>query len=962
MRQESSGKKYCIMMAAAVLAILIAVTVPSCRRGKTCIHGDDAHYAQVDSLLRGMTDVDSLVAMVNQYHKNGDVTGEMIALRYQGRTLRHQSRFDEAIAAHSRGLNIAMSVCDTLEIISALNNIGTDYRREGDLSKANGFHYKALSYSNAYSDHISPEAVKARVMALNGIGNIEIELRHYASADSVLRLALQGERSLGSDLGMAINYSNLGAIKRALGEADSAWAYYGESLKHNQLAGNQLGVALCHLNYGELYADERNFSRAQVEYKQAYQLLKELGDAYHWLESCLSLASVSMMLGEKEEALQYVQEAEAEALRINSKEHQARAYHIFYELALLGGDTRSALDFYIKSDALYDSIYGLEKSNEMRHQRTEYETNVKQGEMSLLNNDIAHLKRLRNMMMLFTVLLLIMAGAIIAALLYAARVRVRTQRLMRQVEETRSLFFTNVVHQLRTPLTAIMGATDGIIAQAGGENSPQQRENVEIIERQGNHLLLLVDRILEVGSVRSAVTGPDWRRGDVVAYLRMIVESYREQCVERQIELTYAPTARELEIDVVPHYLNTIVGSLIENAISYSEAYGKITVTSQLVGDMLVIRVADNGMGISQDDLPHVFEAFYRAPAAEQLCEGVGIGLTVVRDMATVMGGSVAVESTLGNGSTFTVSLPCYSNQAGEIQRLAMEVEQVRPVVRKLKYPVEEELTGDAGGNKGRPCILVVEDHSDVARIIGAALGGAYTIQYASNGKHGLAQAAMSQPDLIITDVKMPYMDGLEMCRRLRASQELSHIPVIMLSARTSRSDRILGIKAGADVYMVKPFDSDEIKAWVAKLLEKREKIKDYYSNTLSKKSASAIAGAADDTSINDQALLNSFAGLVEEQMADGGARVNLDQIALRLKMGESQLRRRILELTGKNVAAYIMQLRMEKAMRLLCEHPTMLVGDVAGQCGFGDVAYFSRVFRQHYKMTPTQARNERSS
>lgn len=950
------------MMAAAVLAILIAVTVPSCRRGKTCIHGDDAHHAQVDSLLRGMTDVDSLVAMVNQYHKNGDVTGEMIALRYQGRALRHQSRFDEAIAAHSRGLNIAMSVCDTLEIISALNNIGTDYRREGDLSKANGFHYKALSYSNAYSDHISPEAVKAWVMALNGIGNIEIELRHYASADSVLRLALQGERSLGSDLGMAINYSNLGAIKRALGEPDSAWAYYGESLKHNQLAGSQLGVALCHLNYGELYADERNFSRAQVEYKQAYQLLKELGDAYHWLESCLSLASVSMMLGEKEEALQYVQEAEAEALRINSKEHQARAYHIFYELALLGGDTRSALDFYIKSDALYDSIYGLEKSNEMRHQRTEYETNVKQGEMSLLNNDIAHLKRLRNMMMLFTVLLLIMAGAIIAALLYAARVRVRTQRLMRQVEETRSLFFTNVVHQLRTPLTAIMGATDGIIAQAGGENSPQQRENVEIIERQGNHLLLLVDRILEVGSVRSAVTGPDWRRGDVVAYLRMIVESYREQCVERQIELTYAPTAREVEIDVVPHYLNTIVGSLIENAISYSEAYGKITVTSQLVGDMLVIRVADNGMGISQDDLPHVFEAFYRAPAAEQLCEGVGIGLTVVRDMATVMGGSVAVESTLGNGSTFTVSLPCYSNQAGEIQRLAMVVEQVRPVVRKLKYPVEEEPTGDAGGNKGRPCILVVEDHSDVARIIGAALGGAYTIQYASNGKHGLAQAAMLQPDLIITDVKMPYMDGLEMCRRLRASQELSHIPVIMLSARTSRSDRILGIKAGADVYMVKPFDSDEIKAWVSKLLEKREKIKDYYSNTLSKKSASAIAGAADDTSINDQALLNSFAGLVEEQMADGGARVNLDQIALRLKMGESQLRRRILELTGKNVAAYIMQLRMEKAMRLLCEHPTMLVGDVAGQCGFGDVAYFSRVFRQHYKMTPTQARNERSS
>ena len=587
------------------------------------------------------------------------------------------------------------------------------------------------------------------------------------------------------------------------------------------------------------------------------------------------------------------------------------------------GDVKRALDYHLKSGEMYDSIYGLEKNNEMRHQIAEYEANVKKGEMNVLNKDIKRLHRTRNLMGLFTILLIVMAGAIIAALLYATRVRLRTQRLMRQVEETRSLFFTNVVHQLRTPLTAIMGATDGIVAQAASQDdaaAARQRENVEIIERQGNHLLLLVDRILEVGSVRSALKGPDWRTGDVVGYLRMIVESYRESCVNRQIELTYASNEKEAEADLVPHYLNTIVGNLIENAINYSKDYCKINVTSHVDNNRLIIKVSDNGIGIGADDLPHVFEAFYRAAPAEQLCEGVGIGLTVVRDMVTVMDGSVVVESIQGKGSVFTVTLPCRYRQHESLKRLEMVVDPVRNVVR-------------------------------------AALGQAFEVHFASNGEQGLAHAVELIPDLIITDVKMPYMDGLEMCRRVRESRHLRHIPVIVLSARTSGVDRIRGIEAGADAYMVKPFVAEELRILATKLLENRKILKETYSNTVSIKEA---VPEVEDSSQMDDEFLAAFAGLVDRQMADGVVRMNLGKIAVQLKMGESQLRRRILELTGKSAASYILQLRLEKAMRLLCDRPTMLIGDVAEQCGFSDVAYFSRVFRQHYKVTPTQARNSR--
>ena len=956
MRIPHIGRGPVLRVAGLVLAALLPVLLPACRDNSSRSSSvTDAHYAQLDKSLKVMGDIDSLEAKVRHYRDQGDVTGEIMALKYYGRALRHKSRFDEAIAVHKMGLEKAKAACDTLEIIIMLNNLGSDYRHKGNLSKANGIYYKSLRIIDDFDKSEGRECQGERYSALNSIGNIELELRHYAQADSLFHQSLRGAKAMDDHHSIAVCSASLGHVKRELGELDSARQYYNEALKNNRLVGDKNGEAQCHLNFGKLYADERNYSHAEAEYKWAYDKLKEQGDTYYWLEACLSLVALNTKIGETGEARRYLQEAEAEALRINSIEQQAKVYNMYFDLAMKEGDVKRALDYHLKSEELYDSIYGLEKNNEMRHQIAEYEANVKQGEMKVLNKDIERLHRTRNMMGLFTILLIVMAGAIIAALLYATRVRLRTQRLMRQVEETRSLFFTNVVHQLRTPLTAIMGAADDIIAQAAaqGDAADRRHKSAEVIERQGSMLLLLVDRILEVGGVRSDLKGPDWRTGDVVSYLRMIVESYREACINRQIELTYVPNEKEAQADLVPGYLNTIVGNLIENAINYSNDYCKINVTLHVEDGLLTIKVSDNGIGIGEDDMKHVFDPFYRAARAEQLCEGVGIGLTVVRDMATVMGGSVAVESTIGEGSVFTVTLPCRYRQQEPLQPLEMVVKPVSKVVRKLHWMAEDSEKLQPDGN--RPAVLIVEDHADVAHLIGAALGKEFSVHYASNGDHGLARAIELMPNLIITDVKMPFMDGLEMCRRVRGSRQLRHIPVIVLSARNSSDDRISGIEAGADAYMVKPFNSDELKILATKLLENRKILQETFSDTLNKNEPIPKSETAPE--MDEKEFLAAFAGLVDKLTANGVARLNMGEIALPLKMGESQLRKRILELTGKSVSSYILQLRLERAMRMLSEHPTMLVGDVAEQCGFSDVAYFSKVFRQHYKMTPTQAR-----
>lgn len=943
--------------AVVVLAIAALSWLCSCHGNVRATHEPGSHYCQVDSMLQHVSEIDTLALMLDRYHKEQDQVGEMLACRYYGRELRHVTRFDEALDIHRRGMAIATELADTIEMILMLNNMGIESRRMGDLSNANGFYYKAMFLSDTYGDKESGEALMARTKTLNGIGNIEMELCNFHLADSILHEALAGELLLNNPIELAICYADLGAVKSAVSEIDSAWYYYRKSMEINQLVGSKVGIGQCHLGYGKLREHERQFSHAREEYRQAYEILQHQDDSGSWIDACLSLASVCIKLGEEDDARQYVGEAEPEIERINSKKHKVDLCLVRYELSKTEGNPSQALDYYVHADELLDSIYGLEKSDEMRSQRTEYQSGRKSGEVDVLNRDIDHLKRLRNLHMVSMLLLLLMAGAIIAALVYAMRTRMRTQRLMSQVEETRSLFFTNVVHQLRTPLTAIMGSIDTILSDSQSSDYSQvTHENAEIIERQGNNLLSLVDRILEVGSVRSALKEPDWRRGDVVTLMHMLVESYRERCVERHIELTYISREASVDIDTVPRYLTTIVGSLLDNAINYSPEFSKITVISRVDGDQFVIRVADTGMGISKADLPHVFEPFYRGAAAEQLIDGIGIGLTVVRDMAMAMGGSVAADSNKDQGSVFTVKLPCRHGE-GLKRGFDMVVTPVINMVNKVRH-TPDELSSMQTPNENCPVVLIVEDHIDVARLLGMLLSKYYTVHHATDGEQGFARALECHPDIVITDVKMPVMDGYEFCRRLRQSVELKNIPVIMLSARNSVADRVKGIQAGADAYMVKPFVSEELLAWVNRLLSGRQTLQSVESPQKASPTAELVPGDdLSDSAEDNKRFLERFAKSVESDMKVG-AKPNIDRIALSFKMGESQLRRKIQELTGKSLTAYVSQLRMEKAMELLCGDKDLLIGEVAERCGYADVAYFSRVFRQHYGMTPTQARN----
>ena len=257
----------------------------------SCGNSDNPQFTEkqrneMDSLVNSDRSFESINAKIAKFSKENNKLGLAVCFDEMGKLYRENSRFTEAIIYHKKELELASKICDTLDVIKALNNIGTNYRRMGVLDEATTFHYRALTLCSVYSDKSNKELKKDRVVSLNGLGNVYITLGNNELADSIFRVALQGEKELGSPLGQAINYANIGSIMESRGQIDSAWIYYKKSMVMNKKAKSDLGIALCNLNFGRLYENAGKYDDAIKEFLSAYDLMQKGCDSWHWLEAC----------------------------------------------------------------------------------------------------------------------------------------------------------------------------------------------------------------------------------------------------------------------------------------------------------------------------------------------------------------------------------------------------------------------------------------------------------------------------------------------------------------------------------------------------------------------------------------------------------------------------------------------------------------------------------------------------
>lgn len=907
---------------------------------------DSIHYATpeerrtTDSIVKAIPTEDSLNEMRRHFDSEGNQLGSITVLRELGKRQRNESRFDDALKSHSEGLRLAEIAKDTLETVQALNNIGTNYRRLGIYDVATSYHYRALRLNEEAADN-TVICKKNRMVSLNGLGNIYMATGNYERADSVLRLALAGEQQLGSSLGMAINYANIGSIFKQKNNIDSAWFYYRRSMACNEEAHSVLGVSLCHTYFGSLYEKEKKYDKAIEEYNKAFLLMQASKDEWHSLGSLLALAHIYIEMGDYAEAIGRLEKAEEVARRIKSKEHLAEIRQQYYLIYKHQGDWRRALDNYVTASEIQDSLVDIKKLNQIQNISLGIERNRQAIEMSDARQRYESERTTRRVSIaVFSVILILLAG-VLAMMFYILRTRARNHRMLKQLSELRETFFTNITHEFRTPLTLILGMSHDI---GNNESLPEKtREMGLVMERQGNSLLTLINQLLDISKVKSAVGEPDWRHGDIALYISMIVDAHREHASRKNINLQFFSDG-SVEMDFVPDFVNKALNNLLANSMKFTPEGGKVSVRVEKAdAEQVRISVSDNGVGIKPESLEHIFKPFYQEEGESRLL-GTGVGLALVKQIVSSVKGEIRVESTVGRGTKFIIDVPIKHGDGKWTMLEKTDSVNVVPEVGDDGVKPEDTMCSNDDSTR----ILIIEDNRDVARYIGSRLSSIYDICYAFNGREGIEKARDVMPDLIITDLMMPEMNGLEVCRQVRNDEIISHVPIIVITAKVSEAERIEGLEAGADAYLCKPFNDTELRVRVEKLLEQRQHLREKFSQLLSEGKESEV-----ELCDADRRFLAKMVDVVYLLMDKRQADVNT--LAEKLCMSSRQLHRKIQALTGETPAAYILQIKMKKAKILLDTKPEMSLEEISDRCSFEHYSGFYHAFKKLHGITPKQ-------
>jgi signal transduction histidine kinase/DNA-binding response OmpR family regulator len=519
--------------------------------------------------------------------------------------------------------------------------------------------------------------------------------------------------------------------------------------------------------------------------------------------------------------------------------------------------------------------------------------------------------------------------------------------------QQKNRFFANISHELRTPLTILTGTAQDLLDGAFGELPAPARRQVEIMRSNVGRLRRLTDQLLDLSRLETADPELNDEPRDLVAFLRRTVRSFAPLAERRGLDLRLDTTVDTHPCRVDPEKLEKIVGNLLSNALKNTPEGGEVRVTLDVEeGDppVTVLRVADTGRGIAPEHQDEIFERFAHAGREDTDRNGTGIGLSLVREYVDLHGGTIALDSTPGEGSTFTVRLPLSPADPS-----AVETEGAPPDSPAPMDPADAPalVSGDGAPEEDdRPTLLVVEDNADVRAYLRRHLGETYHVVEAAGGAEGLETARETEPDLLITDLMMPEMDGIELCRQIRSDDALAPVPVVLLTARAAEDDAVAGLDAGADAYVTKPFSIEELKARLRRLLDA------HWTGAAGAPAGERLAPDVEVTSADEE-----FLGRVTDAIDEHRSRADftVEDLAAEVGLSSRQLHRKLKRLTGETPAAFVRTYRLDAAAQLL-EAETSTVSEVAYEVGFGTPETFATRFEERFGCPPSTYPDEASS
>ena len=535
---------------------------------------------------------------------------------------------------------------------------------------------------------------------------------------------------------------------------------------------------------------------------------------------------------------------------------------------------------------------------------------------------------------------------------------------VKELDTVKTQLYANITHEFRTPLTVILGMANQVKNNPGKYLDP----GVEMIVRNGENLLNLVNQMLDLSKLEDGKMTLNLVNGDIINFLRYIVESFQSLAAGQQKQFHFLADTDELLVAFDTEKIRQIITNLFFNALKFTPASGNIyvSVSQQSVENndqaTMILKVKDTGIGIPESEIHRIFDRFYQLDNSHtRNAEGTGIGLALTRELVKLMNGTIAVKSPpvgATKGTEFIITIPLTRvNQAdAKSPGLKPSPEKRIPlIVSEKSAPVLH-----AGLNTGtaNPLVLLVEDNADVVAYTASCLPD-YRLAVGKDGREGFEIATELVPDLIITDVMMPFIDGFEMCRMLRQDERTSHIPIIMLTAKADMPSKLEGLEKGADAYLEKPFHNDELLLRIRKLLELRKNLQQYYSRQIGLEDNNLVPSNPEMEPVTEEKAEHEFVKKIRELVEANftNYEFSVEQLCKLIFMSHSQLHRKLEALTGCSPNKFIRIVRLKKAKELLT-NPALSIAAVALDCGYNDPGYFARVFKQDAGLTPQEWRN----
>ncbi len=559
--------------------------------------------------------------------------------------------------------------------------------------------------------------------------------------------------------------------------------------------------------------------------------------------------------------------------------------------------------------------------------------------------------------LLYFILFILFTASIVYVLFYIYRLRHRVD-MEQQLANIKLRFFTDISHELRTPLTLISSPVTEVL-----ENeplSPSAREHLTLVHQNTERMLRLMNQILDFRKIQNQKMKLLIEETDLIPLLQKVMSSFKLIAEEKNINYQLTSTIQSVYSWVDRDKFEKIFFNLLSNAFKYTPADKSITVNITTKEKTVEIEVADEGIGIAVEKQHSLFQRFESLVKQNILQPSSGIGLSLVKEMVEMHHGTITVNSQPGVGSRFTVSLPLQREifeEDVQVEFILNDSQSSAPhPVDSMKAPEEVEEKEDLENNSDGFSILVVEDNEELKAFLKSILSENYTVITASNGEEGLQHAVDDLPDLIISDVMMPVMDGLEMIRQIKENNNICHIPIIVLSAKASLDDRIAGLEQGIDDYITKPFSATYLKTRVASLLRQRKALQELYMNRLMEgKNTSTpdpLTPSQPQITPYDEQFMEKVMAYMEEQMDN--AELTIDEFAEQLMLSRTIFYRKLKSIVGLTPVDFIREIRIKRAVQLI-DSDEYNFSQVAYMTGFNDPKYFSKCFKKVIGITPSE-------